>query len=132
MLRISHPLLLLLLLLHACGSDRRRQPTYQIHTLPSGEQVKVLGIGRINFAGSGPALMLRYQTDLEVDDTTALRAEADKLWEEFRKDAERAQVKSAVISANSAPSGGLVSRGRMFNFVYEKDAQGSWHAVRKE
>jgi len=92
----------------------------------------VLGVGRINFPESGPALMLKYQTDLRMDDTSALHAEVQRIWAEFRKDAERAQVQSAIVSANSAPTGGLVSHGRTYNFVYERSGDGSWREVRKQ
>jgi hypothetical protein len=118
------------LLAAGCGGTPPQQP-YQIHTLPSGEQVKVLGVGRINFSGSGPALMLKYQTDLNMSDTAALHAQAARIWEEFRKDADQAQVTSAVVSANSPPSGGIVSRGRAYNFVYERAADGNWRELQK-
>jgi hypothetical protein len=111
--------------LTACGGAP--QPPVQVHRLPSGEQVKVLGIGKVNFAASGPALMLKYQSDLNLDDTSALHSEAQRIWEEFRKDADRAQVQSAIVSANSAPTGAIVSHGRTYNFVYERSGDGSWH-----
>jgi hypothetical protein len=113
------------LLAAACGGAPA-QPPYQIHRLPSGEQIKVLSIGRINFSGSGPALVLKYQTDLNMSDTAALHAQAARIWQEFHKDAEQAQVTSAIVSANSPPSGGMVRRGRAYNFVYEKSADGTW------
>ena len=119
------------LLLAACGGGAA-QPPIQVHRLASGEEVKVLGVGRINLSASGPALMLKYQTDLSMTDTSALQAEVQRIWAEFRKDAERAQVQSAIGSANSAPTGGLVSRGQTYNFVYEKSGDGEWREVRKQ
>jgi hypothetical protein len=121
---------LVTLLAAACGGAAS-QPPYQIHTLPSGEQIKVLGVGRINLPASGPALMLKYQTDLNMSDTAALHAEAERIWQEFRKDAEQAQVASAILSANSPPSGGMVSHGHAYNFVYEKAAEGTWRELQK-
>jgi hypothetical protein len=119
------------LLLVACGGSAP-QPPVQVHRLPSGEEVKVLGIGKINFSASGPALMLKYQTGLSMDDTSALHAEAQRIWADFRKDAERAQVQNAIVSANSAPTGGIVSHGRTYNFVYERSRDGSWREARKQ
>ena len=91
----------------------------------------MLGIGKINFKASDPALMLKYQTDLHMDDTSALHAEAQRIWAEFRKDAERAKVQSAIVSANSAPTSGIVSHGRVHNFVYQRSGDGSWQEVGK-
>ena len=53
-------------------------PQYRIVTLPSGKQVKTLGVGQINFPQSGPALMLRYISDVPMSDTLALGREATK------------------------------------------------------
>ena len=113
-----------LLVLAGCGGAP--QPPVRVHTLPSGEQVKVLGVGKINFKASGPALMLKYQTDLSMDDTSALHAEAQRIWAEFQKDAERAQVQSAIVSANSVPTGGIVSHGRTYNTVYQRNGDHTW------
>lgn len=115
-----------LFVLSACGGSPRTSPGYRVMSLPSGEQVKVLGVAPMSFAESGPALMLRYQTDVNLDDTLALRAEADRIWVMFRVDADSAHVRAAILSANAAPSGGIVSRGRGYNFIYQKDSAGTW------
>jgi hypothetical protein len=126
----SLSLLLPMFLLAGCNGE---SPTpLKVHRLPTGEEVKVLGVGKINFAGSGPALMLKYQTDLAMDDTSALHTEAQRIWAEFRKDAERAQVRNAIVSANSAPTGGIVRHARTYNFVFEKNADGSWRETSKQ
>jgi hypothetical protein len=117
-------------MLAACGSAP--QSPVRVHRLPSGEQVKVLFLGTIKFSGSGPALMLKYQTDLNMDDTSALHAEAERIWAELRLDAERAQVQNAIISANSAPTGGIIRRGRAYNVVYEKAGDGSWREITRQ
>src|ERR1043165_1178547 len=73
---------LLSIIITFAGCGGAPQPTVQVHGLPSGEEVKVLGVGRINFPRSGPALMLKYQTDLRMDDTSALHAEVQRIWAE--------------------------------------------------
>jgi hypothetical protein len=116
-------------LLAACGTG---SPPVKVHRLPSGEEVRVLSLAKVTFAGSGPALMLKYQTDLSMDDTTALRAEARRIWAEFRKDAERAKVERAILSANSLPTGTIVRHSRTYNFVYQRNGSDTWSEVRKQ
>jgi hypothetical protein len=119
------PLLLTLIGGAAC-QGHPHAPSYRLLTLPSGAQVKVLGVQPLVFPKSGPALMLRYQTDLPVDDTTGLAREAEDIWALFRENAESAHVAGAVISAVAPPSGGMVSHTRGFNFVYVRDSAGIW------
>ena len=74
-------------------------------------------------------MILQYQTDLKVADKAALRDEADEIWPVFRIDVERANLKSAVISANEIPQGFIIKRGNAYNFVYEQDPNGVWHCL---
>ena len=47
----------------ACGGS---PSPYQERTLPSGQTVKVLGVGKMFFTKGEAALMLKYQTDLNL------------------------------------------------------------------
>jgi hypothetical protein len=114
------------LFLVGCTASR---PNYKIFTLPSGKQVRVMSVGQINFTQGAPALMLQYQTDLKVADKTALLAEADEIWPAFKNDVERANLSAAIISATEIPQGFIVKRGKSYNFVYEKRADGAWHRI---
>ena len=88
-----------------------------------------MSVGQINFTQGAPALMLQYQTDFKVAYKTALRAEADEIWPVFKNDVERANLSAAIISANEIPQGFIVKRGKSYNFVYEKRADGAWHCL---
>jgi hypothetical protein len=113
-----------------CGSG---QPHVQVRRLSSGEQVKVLGIEKINTSASGPSLRLRYQTNLNMDDTDAVRDEARRIWAEFRKDADQARVRSAVVSANAPPSGGgVITHSQTYNLVLERSEGGEWHEAPRD
>lgn len=136
MLRDRHPhlhapraLFALLWLGTALACAGGSQPAYEVHTLTSGRQVKVLGEGRVNFEQSGPALMLRYQTDIPLADTVALQAEAADIWRDYESHADNAGVRGAVLSANIPPGGGLISRGGGYTFLYEKGPDGHWHTA---
>ena len=108
----------------ACGGS---PPPYQERTLPSGQAVKVLGVGKMFFTKGDAALMLKYQTDLSLDDQGALHREVLAIWDVFRHDVEQAGLKGAIVSANERPVSHLFwSSNRSFNFVFERTEDGTW------
>ena len=104
-------------------------PTYKASTLPSGKLVRIMGIRQINFSQGAPALMLQYQTDLKVSDKAALRAEVDEIWPVFKNDVEHANLKDAIINANEVPQGFIIKKSNSYNFVYEKQPDGTWNCL---
>jgi hypothetical protein len=110
-----------------------RSPDFAERTLPSGRTIKLMSIGTM-LSGDGPALMLRYRTDLAVDNIPALQQEVDDIWTVFQIDAEKAKVNTAIISANDAPkSTGLISStSRGYNFVYRKSPDGQWSRLKNK
>lgn len=118
---------LLATILAAC----KPEPGYYIETLPSGKQIKVLGVTKMFFAKGDPALILKYQTDLPLDDEPALTKEADEIWPSFRANVEKAGLSSGVISAATPPKGFIVTTSQSYNFVYVKSENGQWSRTRK-
>jgi hypothetical protein len=117
-------LVLVALTLTACGASA---PTaVQVVTLPSGRHVKVLGVGKIAFSSGDTALMLKYETDVPLDDRARLSAEADDIWSSFRADVEKAGLSAGIVSANEHPTGGLITSNRGYNFVCTRGASGTW------
>jgi hypothetical protein len=113
-----------LLMLSGCGS---MEPGYTVHKLPSGREVKVLGISKMFFAKGDPALMLKYRTDLKLDDREQLRKEVEEVWQAFRVDVEREGLKAAVISVQETPTRMLIiTKSRGYNFVVKKSDAGAW------
>lgn len=106
----------------ACGGGPRTTP----YRLSSGRTIRVLSVGPMYFSHDQPALVLRYQTDLNVDQKERLRAEVTEIWKDFRKEADRADMTGAIIMANEVPKGRFIQRGRSFNFVFEKRPDGTW------
>ncbi len=119
--------LLCCLALGGCGGQTA--PRYQVRTLASGRPLRVLGVGTINFPRGGSALMLRYVSDVGLDDRAALSKEADEIWAGFQPEAEKANVGSVILSANSVPSNGIIQHQQAFNFVYERDSTGIWRRL---
>src|SRR5262245_35688270 len=98
----------------------------QLRKLSSGKTVRILSVGRMYFSQSGPAMSLKYVSWLKPSDHAALRKEAEEGWTDFKADVERAGVGSAIVSANTPAHGAIVQRSEGFNFVYSKQANGSW------
>ena len=107
----------------ACGVTPRRMPSL---TLPSGKQVHLMAVAQMTFPNGETALVLRYQTDLPIDDLPALRKEADEIWPWFQGDVERAKMKNGIVSAQERGLGSFFHIARNQNFVFERDAQGRW------
>jgi hypothetical protein len=97
--------------------------------LPSGKEVKVLGIGKWFFTKSKvTALMLRYETKLNIDNVELLRQEAEEIWPIFRVNAEKSGLSTAIISANEIQKKNIlgVSHYSSYNFVISKTDFGPW------
>ena len=121
---ISVSICVLLILLSGCGSTG---PQYQLVKLPSGKEVKVLGVGKIFFTQDEPALMLKYQTAMSLDDKFSLqKEEVDEIWDSFKPDVDKAGLQNAIISANEAPKGRFIRHNRSYNFVFKKSNDGTW------
>lgn len=118
--------LLLLLTCIACGSQAQN---YKPFKLPSGKEIKVTGMGKMNFSNSDPALVLNYLTDISIDDKVALRKEVDEVWSVFQKDVENAKLKAGVIRATHVEGTGVVKSGQGYGFVFVKRDDGKWHCL---
>jgi hypothetical protein len=108
---------------HVCVAD---ETAYRLATLPSGKQIKVLGVGQMAFTEGPPGLMLKYETDIPIENVPALEREADEIWLSFRSDVERAGLRVGIVSANEKPSGFIITKNRGYNFVFERGADGRW------
>jgi hypothetical protein len=118
---------LLLMVLVACTQG----PAYRTQALPSGKSVKVLGMTKMFFRQGDPALILKYQTDLPIDDVPGLAKEADEIWPLFRINVEKAGLSSGAITATTPPEGHIVKRSKTYTFVYTKATDGQWSRKRK-
>ena len=80
----------------------------------------------MNFTNGDSALVLNYETDIPIEDKASLRKEVDTIWETFRKDAEKSQLKSAVIRATHYEGSGFLRRGKGYGFLFTKGDDGKW------
>ena len=119
------PLAVAVMMIVGCTSNDHQGKPFQ---LPSGRVIRILAMAPLRYTnGNPPSLMLQYQTDLKVAEKAALRAEVNEIWPVLRIDAERGSFTSAIVSAREVPNGLFLKKSKGFNFVYEKDSDGSWH-----
>jgi hypothetical protein len=98
--------------------------------LKSGKEVKVVKVGPVFGLGMKKlAVELQYETELKVSDLTALRKEADQVWDVFRPDVEKANEKAAIVSAVEKRPPGVITKSEGYNFVFEKRPDGAWHCL---
>ena len=118
--------LLLLLTFAACGNQAQN---YKLFKLPSGKEIKITGMGKMDFPNSDPALVMNYLTDISIDNKVALRKEVDEIWGVFQKDVENANLKAGVIRATHVEGSGFVKSGQGYGFVFVKRDDGKWHCL---
>jgi hypothetical protein len=121
--------LLLLALLFALPVAIAGEPpaTSRVMQLPSGTQVRIYGIGRIAFGDNShpPSLLVRYESNLEMKDSDALRKEVLQVWELLRPLADKAGDNYAMVMANE-PIRGVISHTRRFVYGFERVPGSAW------
>jgi hypothetical protein len=103
-----------------------------VYTLPSGRHITHVVIGHFVVKYDDAILRLRYETELPLADTLALRQEALELWPRFRDAIRRGGYKSAAFYAEAPPTGfcyrhqGLC-HCRGYGFPIRKNQDGRWY-----
>jgi hypothetical protein len=113
-------------LLVALGLPARHRVQDPVLRLPSGHEIRVVSIGVMYFSKDKPAWMLKYETKTSFDDVPALRQEATEIWEHYKSTVERAGRDAAILSANEPVPDTFISKTRGYNFVVQKQPDGSW------
>ena len=108
-----------------CGGSQN----FKLFKLPSGKEIKITSTGKMNFSNSDPALVLNYQTDISIDNKTALRKEVDEIWDVFQHDVENAHLKAGIISATHVEGTGFIKSGNSYRFVFVKRDDAKWHCL---
>jgi hypothetical protein len=94
--------------------------------LPDGHVIKVLSVSKFEYSKGVMALMVRYQTNLSVDQRKALSDEVDAVWSLAQQDVDHLGYNEAILSSNEVPKGIFVTASRMMNFIFEKGPDGKW------
>jgi len=93
----------------SCGSQAQNFKSFK---LPSGKEIKITGITKMDFPNSDPALVMSYLTDISINDKANLRKEIDEIWTVFQTDVENAHLKAGVIRATHVEGSGFVKNGK--------------------
>jgi hypothetical protein len=110
-----------------CSDDH--SDSAQAPISPPAKQYRVTGIEKMNFPNGDSALVLNYETDIPIENKDSLRKEVEAIWETFRNDVEKAQLKSGVIRATHYESNSWLRRGKGYGFVFNKDDHGNWRLL---
>jgi hypothetical protein len=94
--------------------------------LPSGKEIRVVSIGTMYFSADKPAWMLKYETKTPISNVPELRQEALEIWEQYQSTVERAGRSAAILSANEPMPNTFISKTSGYNFVVEKQSDGTW------
>ena len=109
----------------ACASQAQNFKPFK---LPSGKEIKITGMVKMNFPNSDPALVLNYLTDIPIENRVELRKEIDEVWSVFRVDVEKAKLNAGVIRVTHMEGSGFVKSGKGYGYVFVKRDDG-WHCT---
>ena len=128
---IALALLSVLVTLSGCSPG----PSYTIQKLPSGKELRIVSVGPVFFTDDESALMLKYQTDINIDDVTSLQLEAQEIWPLFKLDVEGAGKNIGILQAQAPKEqvfGPLITTARHYSFVWTRESTGEWHLYEGE
>lgn len=120
--------IVLSILLLSAASCSRDPHEFELTKLPSGREVRITSVLRMNFPQAGDALVLHYETDIPIEDKVALRKEVDDVWEYLKDDVERENLKAGIIRATKV-EGLFFKSGKGHGFVFVKQGDGTWQCT---
>ena len=127
---LHRPLIILTVVCIYCGGCSRQSTPPA--TLPSGKQIKITRENTVHFPNGTPALVLSCETDISIDDKLDLRKEVNEIWTMFSNTVESVGMTNGVIRMTHPEGIGLVTRGKSYDFVFEKRSDGQWHCLQDE
>ncbi|MCE0498475.1 MAG: hypothetical protein LV481_11075 [Methylacidiphilales bacterium] len=98
----------------------------QVLKLPCGHTVKILSVSKVEYSKGVMAVMVRYQTNLSLDERTALIQEVDDFWKIAVKDVDHYGYNEAILSSNEVHKTLFLTSSRALNFIFEKSSDGKW------
>ena len=107
-------------------------PEYTLVRSHGGGTIKLEHKSRLTLPDDSEALLLRYRTDLSIDDAEDLRAEVEEVLRTFRTEADREGIEAALIEARALRGDRWSRIGRAQRFAFRKRAGGQWELVERQ
>jgi hypothetical protein len=104
---------------------------FKLIRLVSGDTFTMYRVKSWTFNEGGAALQLEYQTHADIDDTTAIKTEMERLWSVFRPYVDQTTLGMAMLTATDrrvrGNTVGHVTEMRHFGVLVARDSTGAWH-----
>jgi hypothetical protein len=101
-------------------------PKGQLLKLPSGKEIRIVQSGTTYFSADRAGWILKYETKTPISNVAELRREALEVWAQYQSGVESDGSSSAILSANEPMPRTFLSRPSGYNFVVEKQPDGTW------
>jgi hypothetical protein len=116
----------------SCSIKGTNELPNNVHKLRSGRLIKVVKIVVMQYHQSEPIMMLKYETNIDLNDVSHLHEEVMDIWSEFKTKADEKKVNDVIISAYSVSKGSIVQISKCYNFTFRKIAGKQWMEIKKE
>lgn len=105
--------------------------TRRAGTSAAFDTARILAAAPLVSTAGWTSFVVSYETNLTLDDSVALAAQADSVFQDAREIIAARPDTTAIMEANvPRRSFGVVSRGGGFRFVYHRLPDGSWDRIR--
>jgi len=98
--------------------------------LASGRTIRLLALAQTG-PETSPAVVLRYQTELPLDNIAAVRGEADEVWNKLREQIESEGAQAALLQPTGSVEGWVFPFASSRKFAWKKNESGQWQPLPK-
>ena len=96
--------------------------------LASGRSIRLLALSQTG-SESQPAVLLRYETTLPLENVAAVRSEAGEVWEKLAPQIDAEGATAAVLQPTGSVSGWVFPFASSRKFAWKKNEGGKWTAA---
>lgn len=103
-------------------------------TLPSGNEIIIHAVDKVNYRKSDPGMVLQYSTYLDIENMELLQSEINEIWQLFQQQANDSGLNTVNISANFPPADKefFLDTQQTKHFLFEKQEDGIWKQTKPE
>lgn len=116
------------------GATKAARPAFDLDSLlvplPSGRSVRLLALAQTAPDGE-PAVVLRYETMLALQDATAIRNEAQEVWQRLRSQIEDEGAQAVILQATGSVDGWVFPFASSRKYGWKRGNGGQWAAMQE-